>query len=404
MRNLSWIRFAGSVLAATCLTGLAGLAGCVEASDATATVEQNVVYGADDRQDVYEYADRAYADRVASFTATMVESPNTVDASDPSRVKLRAQTLGEAFGLCSGERFADQLTAGACSATLIAPDLLITAGHCVNAGSCAQTTFLFDYYMTSASALHELSSDDVYRCRQVVVHQLDNNAGLDAAIVRLDRPVTGRTPAPVDLSSAALPTDTSVVVHGFPSGLPLKIAGGAKVRDGRAASTDYFVANLDTFGGNSGSGVFRADTGKLVGILVRGDEDYEADPSGCTRVHTCSDDGCGGESSSYAFRPLDALCAAEPQQPLCAGGGGDACPDDPAKTAPGQCGCGVADTDSDADGVADCNDTGGNPGGGGDGGVTGGCSVGGDDAGARFALVLFAGVALALGRRRRARA
>ncbi|MBI4066215.1 SBBP repeat-containing protein, partial [Candidatus Gottesmanbacteria bacterium] len=34
----------------------------------------------------------------------------------------------------------------------------------------------------------------------------------------------------------------------------------------------------------------------------------------------------------------------------------DACPDDPDKTEPGQCGCGVADTDSDGDGTADCND------------------------------------------------
>jgi hypothetical protein len=34
----------------------------------------------------------------------------------------------------------------------------------------------------------------------------------------------------------------------------------------------------------------------------------------------------------------------------------DGCPNDPLKVAPGLCGCGVADTDSDADGVADCND------------------------------------------------
>ena len=36
---------------------------------------------------------------------------------------------------------------------------------------------------------------------------------------------------------------------------------------------------------------------------------------------------------------------------------GDCCPDDPAKTQPGQCGCGTPDTDSDSDGVADCHDT-----------------------------------------------
>ena len=34
----------------------------------------------------------------------------------------------------------------------------------------------------------------------------------------------------------------------------------------------------------------------------------------------------------------------------------DGCPNDPLKTAPGQCGCGVADTDTDNDGTADCND------------------------------------------------
>ncbi|MBS1582350.1 MAG: T9SS type A sorting domain-containing protein, partial [Bacteroidetes bacterium] len=34
----------------------------------------------------------------------------------------------------------------------------------------------------------------------------------------------------------------------------------------------------------------------------------------------------------------------------------DGCPNDPNKVAPGQCGCGTADTDSDSDGTADCND------------------------------------------------
>ena len=34
----------------------------------------------------------------------------------------------------------------------------------------------------------------------------------------------------------------------------------------------------------------------------------------------------------------------------------DLCPADPAKNAPGACGCGVADTDFDGDGIADCND------------------------------------------------
>jgi len=36
--------------------------------------------------------------------------------------------------------------------------------------------------------------------------------------------------------------------------------------------------------------------------------------------------------------------------------GPDGCPDDPDKTEPGECGCGVADIDGDHDGTADCND------------------------------------------------
>ncbi|WP_223550698.1 T9SS type A sorting domain-containing protein, partial [Aestuariivivens sp. NBU2969] len=34
----------------------------------------------------------------------------------------------------------------------------------------------------------------------------------------------------------------------------------------------------------------------------------------------------------------------------------DGCPDDPNKTDPGVCGCGTAETDTDSDGVLDCND------------------------------------------------
>jgi hypothetical protein len=35
----------------------------------------------------------------------------------------------------------------------------------------------------------------------------------------------------------------------------------------------------------------------------------------------------------------------------------DSCPDDPDKTEPGECGCGIPETgDSDGDGVHDCND------------------------------------------------
>ena len=36
----------------------------------------------------------------------------------------------------------------------------------------------------------------------------------------------------------------------------------------------YFSANLDTYGGNSGSPVFNATDGTVEGILVRGNQDF----------------------------------------------------------------------------------------------------------------------------------
>ncbi len=63
-------------------------------------------------------------------------------------------------------------------------------------------------------------------------------------------------------------------VIGHPSGLPTKVADGAQVCTQKGT---HFSANLDTYGGNSGSAVFNAKTNEVVGILVRGANDYTYD-------------------------------------------------------------------------------------------------------------------------------
>ncbi|HAU89128.1 MAG TPA: serine protease, partial [Elusimicrobia bacterium] len=67
----------------------------------------------------------------------------------------------------------------------------------------------------------------------------------------------------------------------------------AKVRD--FSKSGYFVADLDTFGGNSGSPVFNTRTKKIEGILVRGDEDFLDSPAGCTTMATYEQTGGRGE-------------------------------------------------------------------------------------------------------------
>ena len=61
-------------------------------------------------------------------------------------------------------------------------------------------------------------------------------------------------------------------VIGYPSGLPVKIAFGDETVLMRKEGP-WLIANLDTYGGNSGSPVFNAQ-GEVEGILVRGAVDY----------------------------------------------------------------------------------------------------------------------------------
>jgi hypothetical protein len=89
--------------------------------------------------------------------------------------------------------------------------------------------------------------------------------------VRLDRPVVGRTPVRLR-GSGKVKSDERVFVIGHPCGLPQKLARGARVRNNTHAA--YFVANLDTYGGNSGSPVFNGGSYQLEGILVRGQKDF----------------------------------------------------------------------------------------------------------------------------------
>jgi hypothetical protein len=52
------------------------------------------------------------------------------------------------------------------------------------------------------------------------------------------------------------------------------------------------------------------------------------------------------------YKTAPGLCGCGVPEASCT----DLCPDDPYKTSPGQCGCGVPDTDTDGDGAADCKD------------------------------------------------
>lgn len=252
-------------------------------------IRTKVVYGNDDRLDVFQVSSPGLL-AVTASTAAMI--PLSVLQNKGSTFELPVNKFGEDYGLCKNEPFYSQPNPAMCSAFLVGPDLLATAGHCVSELSCSANTnaFVFDYKMTDdKTAPSSVPSDNVYFCKSVVARELTREQ--DYALIKLDRPVVGR--APLTLAKTPVVQGDSLILVGHPSGLPTKVAGGASVRK---VETGFFVANTDSYGGNSGSAVFNAKTLEVVGILVRGEEDYAYDYNGqCTRTNYCKDDACRGE-------------------------------------------------------------------------------------------------------------
>lgn len=260
------------------------------------------IYGADDRLDYYAAAPamRGLADSVVSLWEAKDVKVNGGTAA------LTVANFGRAAGLCPGERFAEQPIGAFCSGTLVGEDLVMTAGHCLtDAAKCADTKLVFGYGLKRAGDYPQtVPAGDVYSCKSIISRDLDTDPGIfasifnggpgpDYAVIKLDRKVAGRKPLPIHRKAKPAKGDKLFVI-GHPVGLPVKVAGGAKVRD--AGPKYFFKADLDTFGGNSGSAVFSASTNLIEGILVRGDVDFITSPAGCRISSVVPQDGGRGEA------------------------------------------------------------------------------------------------------------
>jgi V8-like Glu-specific endopeptidase len=244
------------------------------AFSASISIKPRVVYGIDDRKDVYESSDNLMKE-LSKSVAVQIMDTSVVAENDLYSIDKR--TLADQ-GMCKSEPFADQPVAGHCSGFLIAPDVLVTAGHCVrDVTQCQSHYWIFDYAnYTGVVPEFKFSKDQMYRCTEVISRVKEDGVGTDYAVVRLNRKVEGRTPLKIR-TTGKMSDDALMTVIGFPSGLPLKITTGAEIRDN--TKPNYFVMNSDTYGGNSGSAVVDTRTGLVEGILVRGDTDYQKSPT-----------------------------------------------------------------------------------------------------------------------------
>lgn len=305
-----------------------------------------VIYGADDRQEFYQIRDAKMRRRVEDATAALFAGTEHLSQRPSGRYVVRAPAYARRYDLCDAPgdrpRFADQPAAADCSGVLIAPQVVATAGHCT-APQCEALLVVFDFHYEAPRRLASIDPEDVYRCQRILARSHDTE-GADFALIELDRPVEGRTPAPVLPRTASLSDQQELALAGSPGGLPGKYADRGRVRNLQVGGDRYFQAELDAFGGSSGSAVYD-EAGRVVGVLARGGTDYTEDRS-CRRPRTVAPgEARSVEEVTHAAPLVDALCATRPVAGLCPGrlGPCDVCVDDRDCQANGRCAPGGID-------------------------------------------------------------
>jgi hypothetical protein len=260
--------------------------------------EDSVVYGEDNRKEYYQIENPKLKE-IADSVPALISPSNVYIDSKTKSAYIVTSSYAQEFGLCSNEPFVEQAIAPTCSAALIAPDLVLTAGHCVQGKICREMMFVFGFKLDAPKQLPQIvSTCEVYGCDSIVDQATLNS---EFAIVRLSRPVTNHKPIQVNKGAAPV-VGTPLVLMGYPSGLPFKIAEGGFVRSINEADS-FFLANVDSYHGNSGSPIINAKTGMIEGVLVNGEVDYEYNQQNrCFLSKRCEMDGCKGEKVTKALK------------------------------------------------------------------------------------------------------
>ena len=254
-----------------------------------------VIYGEDDRFEPYDLESSPLLEASKSVAA-IISNYTFINYLDS--YQLAALNFGDVINLCPGVPFKGQPKAARCSAFLVSPDTVVTAGHCVRTEwDCKSSSFVFDYRIDMLGKRsgrlnrHTIKKSKVYGCKEILERKLDKNTKEDWAIVRLKRPVKDRGFLKVRKYGNIQKAD-KLSLMGFPSGLPLKIATNGKLRENK--NKNYFVAELDAFHINSGSPVINENTLEVEGVLVRGEKDFQTN-SGCENLKICETGRCRGE-------------------------------------------------------------------------------------------------------------
>jgi len=247
-------------------------------AESAGVADAKVIYGADDRVDWYEVADPELR-AVASSVCILVERFRLTNNGDGTFTGDFSDFRPGGLMPCPTEPFNDQPVLGFCSGFLVDDDVIATAAHCYSSFDLNQVWFVFGFHMNApGDSTQVFDSSQVYRGVEILGRELrsTHERGVeDWAVIRLDRPVVapGAFPLPIR-ETGSVSVGEPVGIIGHPSGLPKKIAFGVNTSVRANFNPGFFEANLDAYGGNSGSPIINQDTLVVEGILVRGQPDF----------------------------------------------------------------------------------------------------------------------------------
>jgi V8-like Glu-specific endopeptidase len=276
-----------------------------------------VIYGEDDRRASAEWTETEKM--WAKTTAALIDASKITRINDEISIIEKVDTFGKSMPMCEGEKFEELVDPAFCSGFLAGDSsTLVTAGHCIQTHiDCLRTRFVFNMASPQTTRHHTLivKNSDIYGCAQVTNSTLiddeknDRLKGKDFSIVKLDRANQETMPLPVQPDNAYA-AGTALTMIGHPAGLPTIVTTGKIIENTSSGTT--FLADVDAYGGNSGSMVLDTARGQISGILVNGATDYEFNETNqCYTSKRCEfvtgGEDCAGEGITKSSLFRDAL-------------------------------------------------------------------------------------------------
>lgn len=253
---------------------------------------------------IYEQSTQTFITQINnSNSAVAIMLPVLHLLPNPDRTfRLENFEMENSWNLCSGEALekAPPLVTS-CSGFLIAPDILMTAGHCminnrgevrdVKNAQCEAFSFVFGYHYEDEQKqkLAPIQANQIVNCKKIIyAAQLTTtnpltgklSFGKDIAYIQLDRkmPYQPFTVAE-NISNNKNFAASSISMLGHPFGMPMLESKGTVLEP----KNGYLRAAINSFPSHSGAAV-KNKFDEVIGLLVRGYPDSFIED----HAHKCS--------------------------------------------------------------------------------------------------------------------